>query len=49
VKIWQQVTAVGVDVDDVAVQLEREGIASFQQSFDDLIAALSEKAAKLIS
>ncbi len=48
-KIWQQVTAVGVDVDDVAAQLEREGIASFQQSFDDLIAALSEKAAKLIS
>lgn len=48
-RMWRQVVAVGVDVDDVAAQLEREGIASFQQSFDDLIAALTEKAAKLRS
>jgi transaldolase len=48
-QIWAQISAIGVDVDDVAAQLEREGIASFQQSFDDLIAALSAKAVTLTS
>ena len=31
---------VGVDMDDVAAQLEREGVASFATAFDELIAAL---------
>jgi transaldolase len=48
-RIWEQIQSVGVDVEDVATQLEREGIASFQQSFEDLIAALSAKAVDLTS
>ena len=43
--VWQSLTEEGVDLDDVAAKLEREGVASFQQSFDDLLAALEEKAA----
>jgi len=48
-RVWEQIQSVGVDVEDVAAQLEREGIASFQQSFNDLIEALSTKAVKLRS
>jgi transaldolase len=33
----------GVDVDDVAQQLESEGVRSFQQSFTELIDALTSK------
>jgi transaldolase len=47
--LWQRVRSVGVDVADVAEQLEREGIASFQQSFEDLVAALHSKMADLQS
>ena len=46
---WAQIRNVGIDVADVAEQLEREGIASFQQSFDDLIAALHTKTMDLRS
>ncbi|MEN9821877.1 MAG: transaldolase [Actinomycetota bacterium] len=42
---WAALKAVGVDLDDVAAQLEREGVASFQASFDELISALTTKAA----
>ena len=42
---WAALTAVGVDLDDVAAKLERDGVASFQKSFDELIEALAEKAA----
>ncbi len=44
---WQQLSDVGVDMDDVAAQLEREGVASFQASFDELITALESKANQL--
>ncbi|MFM8266988.1 MAG: transaldolase [Ilumatobacteraceae bacterium] len=44
---WAALGGVGVDVDDVAVLLETQGVASFQKSFDDLIAALSVKASAL--
>jgi transaldolase len=47
--IWKQIAEVGIDMDEVAAQLEREGIASFQQSFDDLIEALRHKAVGLTS
>ncbi len=47
--IWAQLAAVGIDMDDVAAQLEREGVASFAKAFDELIAALEEKAASLKS
>jgi transaldolase len=44
---WEAITAVGVDLDDVAAQLERDGVASFQKSFDELLDALKAKAATL--
>mgnify|MGYP001812583462 FL=1 len=44
---WQSLDAVGVDMDDVAAQLEREGVASFAGAFDELLDALATKAATL--
>jgi transaldolase len=40
---WNLLKTFGVDVQDVAAQLEREGVQSFQQSFRELIDALSTK------
>ena len=45
--VWANLPGVGVDMDDVADQLEREGVASFAAAFDELIAALEAKAATL--
>ncbi len=47
VAVWAALTAVGVDLDDVADLLEREGVSSFQKSFDELLEALKQKAAGL--
>lgn len=44
---WEQVGAVGVDLDEVALQLEREGLASFQSSFRELLDTLSQRMASL--
>lgn len=44
---WAALATVGVDVSSVAGQLERDGVSSFQKSFDDLIAALTIKATEL--
>lgn len=44
---WTGLSDVGVDTDDVAAQLEREGVASFITSFDDLLRALEDKARAL--
>ncbi|MEJ7723633.1 MAG: transaldolase [Ilumatobacteraceae bacterium] len=44
---WAALSHVGVDMDDVADQLEREGVDSFKKSFDELIDALTTKAAEL--
>ena len=41
---WQALADVGVDLDDVAVVLEEQGVASFVKAFDDLLASLDEKA-----
>jgi transaldolase len=38
---------VGVDMDDVAATLEREGVASFEKSFDELLDTLQAKSAEL--
>ena len=46
-RAWQGLADVGVDVDDVAATLEREGVASFEKSFDELLATLQTKAAEL--
>ena len=45
--MWKGLADVGVDIDDVADKLEREGVASFQKSFDELIGALDAKAIEL--
>ena len=47
--VWADLATVGVDMDDVAAQLEREGVSSFQKSFDELLDALSAKARELSS
>lgn len=44
---WQRLADVGVDMEDVAGVLEREGVASFEKSFDELLATLEAKAAEL--
>jgi transaldolase len=44
--VWQSLADVGVDMDDVAAVLEREGVDSFAKSFDELISALDAKAAE---
>jgi len=41
--VWAALADVGVDMDEVAAQLEREGVSSFQKSFDELITALEAK------
>jgi transaldolase len=46
---WRGLTDVGVDLFDVADVLEREGVSSFQKSFDELLGALDTKAAELRS
>lgn len=45
--VWAALPGVGVDMDDVADQLEREGVASFITAFDELIEALEAKASEL--
>jgi transaldolase len=42
---WSALSEFGVDVQAVAAKLEAEGVGSFTASFEDLLAALSEKAA----
>lgn len=41
---WNSLQSVGVNVVEVASNLEREGVLSFQKSFNELIAVLSAKA-----
>jgi transaldolase len=40
---WHALEAMGIDVAEVALQLETEGVRSFQQSFTELIDALKMK------
>jgi transaldolase len=44
---WKALEDVGIDLDEVGQTLEDEGVASFQKSFDELLGALSTKAAEL--
>lgn len=43
--VWGGLAAYGIDVNAVASKLEAEGVGSFTSSFDDLLGALSQKAA----
>lgn len=42
-RVWARLVEVGIDVTEVADKLEREGLASFVASFDDLLTALVAK------
>jgi transaldolase len=44
---WRGIAEAGVDLDDVADRLERDGVSSFQKSFDELLGALTTRAAEL--
>jgi transaldolase len=46
-EIWDGLANVGIDMDDVSDQLEREGVNAFMKSFDELIEALETKANEL--
>jgi transaldolase len=46
-ELWNSLSGYGVDVDEIARKLEREGVASFIKSFDELVDALNQKAASL--
>ena len=46
-RVWQALAEVGVDMDEVATKLEREGVDAFMKSFDELIDALEQKSAEL--
>jgi len=48
-RVWQGLADVGIDMDDVAAQLEREGVDSFMKSFDELITVLDQKASELLA
>jgi transaldolase len=45
--ILDAVSALGIDLDDVAGVLEMQGVASFMKSFDELLASLTVKADSL--
>lgn len=47
VDIWKSLRTYGVDVFEVARKLEREGVASFIKSFEELVDALNQKASSL--
>ena len=42
-KTWSNIESIGINMADVADLLEREGVESFQKSFQELISALEEK------
>ncbi len=46
-RVWHGLRAVGLDLDDIASTLEREGVSSFQKSFTELLDALTTKATEL--
>ncbi|MDQ6784644.1 MAG: transaldolase [Actinomycetota bacterium] len=43
----QALAEAGVDMADVALRLEEEGVTSFTKSFEDLLSSLSDKASRL--
>lgn len=46
-RVMADLASMGVDMDDVTQQLEEEGVAAFEKSFDELLGVLGSKAATL--
>lgn len=46
-EVMRRLDAVGIDMDDVGLTLEDQGVASFHQSFQDVLAELGTKARRL--
>ena len=46
-RVMDDLAAAGIDIDDVTAKLEVDGVKAFADSFDDLLASLGDKAAKL--
>lgn len=44
---WKSLQTFGIDVEEIARKLEKEGVESFIKSFDELLRALNEKASSL--
>jgi transaldolase len=47
--VLDELAGVGVDMDDVGLTLEDEGVASFHESFDHVLRALTSKSRQLVS
>lgn len=48
-RVWGDLDRIGIDMTDVAEVLEREGVASFAKSFEDLLSTLGGRAAEFSS
>ena len=48
-EVMRRLAAVGIDMDDVGLTLEDQGVASFHQSFQDVLGALDTKAHHLVT
>ncbi len=48
-RVMDELAEAGVSYSDVTATLERDGVASFAKSYDDLLATLGNRAAKLAS
>lgn len=46
-QVMDQLTLFGIDLDDVALTLEHEGVASFAKSFEELMSTLQSRGASL--
>lgn len=44
---WSALQRIGINVDEIAITLEKEGVASFIKSFEELLEALGDKARTL--
>ena len=41
--VFQQLSDLNIDINNITLQLEREGVEKFNESFDKLIAAIKHK------
>jgi transaldolase len=47
-RVFEELKAAGIDVDDVTATLEREGVEKFSDSFEELLAGIRAKSGELI-